>query len=163
MALTGMPPTGTRGPLARATELARDDAGADLARTARRVLASAARLTGRPGRSGHPALADIPGGAVWVSDTVLRSAVGRAVAAVPEVSPVSVGFRFDGDRVVGVTVGVAVAFRAGIAPAAAAVRAVVLQKMGELLAMPLVPEVEVEVVDVLDAAEMPGPGRPATP
>jgi len=163
VALTGMPPTGTPGPLARATELARDDAGADHAGTARRALAAAARLTNHPGRPGRPALADIPGGAVWVSDTVVRSAVGRAVSVVPDVSPVSVRLRFDGDRVVGVTVGVAVVFGAGVVAAAAAVRAAAQRQVGELLAMPVVPDVDVEVVDVLDPAEIPGPGRPTTP
>lgn len=157
MALTGATPTGGPGPLARATELARGDAGAAPAETARRVLASAARLTGRPGRPGRPVLADIPGGAVWVSDTVLRSAVGRAVVAVPDVSPAWVRFRFDGDRVVGVAVGVAVTFGAAIAPAASAVRAAVRHQVVELLGMPLVPAVEVEVVDVLERGAVPGP------
>lgn len=161
MALTGIPPTGGLDPLARAAGLARDDAGPDPTGTAGRVMTSVARLTRRPGRSRRPALADIPGGAVWISDVVLRSAVGRAVTAEPDVSPVSVRFRFDGDRVTGVTVGVAVAYRADIASVAAAVRAAVRQQLGELLAMTAVPEVEVEVVDVLDAAEMPGPPRGA--
>lgn len=152
MAVTGTPQTGSPGALTRATELAREDVGADRLEFARRVLASAARVAARPG---HPAIAEIPGGAVWVSEVVLRRAVGRAVAALADVAPVSVRFRFDGDRVVGVSTTVAVVFGVAIGPAGAAVRAAVRDQLDLLLAMPLIPDLAVDVVDVVDIAEIP--------
>lgn len=157
MEVTGTQQTGSPGALTRATELAREDAGVDRLEFARRVLASAARFAGRPG---HPAIAEIPGGAVWVSDVVLRRAVGRAVAALADVAPVSVRFRFDGDRLVGVTTTVAVVFGAAIGPAGTAVRAAVREQLDLLLATPLIPDLAVEVVDVVEIAEMPARRRP---
>jgi len=138
--------------LQRAAALARQAPVPGWRRTAAEVVA-AARTIRRPGT---PIAAAAPGGTVWVSDAVLRSAIRAAVARVRGASPVSVGIDVAGDRVASISVGIAVVYGRSIDPVVDGVHRATRQ-MAELLLGPLVPgsDITVRVVDVVLGEDLP--------